>query len=311
MDMDIHGMLRPQLTINSASMPGFNADQSTVGSEHRRAGPPHLQQTHWFPGSQAVTYGPYDPIPEFGNSDAFVNQADEIDRHRQLLSGRTPIPGAPFAGSSMYDDRNNELRKNLTDLYDSTGAAPVIPTSADYAFASNYFGRPIRVPSTLDGALATSPATTYLDHSLSSPPTSGPPSLTFRSPARSRSSSSDENNFFSPTPTPSRGMIAPPQRRAVSLLDPTIPGIPGISGLSGPHPIQPPSFNYIEGLRQRAPDVFHPIASAERRGLPSGLTVQQRLSNRPRAISAAVPALSRFPESLTMVEEESDWENDG
>ena len=101
MDMDIHGMLRPQLTINSASMPGFNADQSTVGSEHRRAGPPHLQQTHWFPGSQAVTYGPYDPIPEFGNSDAFVNQADEIDRHRQLLSGRTPIPGAPFAGLSL------------------------------------------------------------------------------------------------------------------------------------------------------------------------------------------------------------------
>ena len=84
-------------------MPDFDADQSTVGHEHRRAGPPQHQETHWFPGNQSVTYGPYDPIPTFDDTDAFVNQADEIDRHRQLLSGRITSPGVPFASSFKYD----------------------------------------------------------------------------------------------------------------------------------------------------------------------------------------------------------------
>jgi len=200
------------------------------------------------------------------------------------------------------------VRKGFTDLLDSPPPPPATGSAnaADYAFASMYFGRPVRQPGNLDGALPTSPATTYLDHSFSSPPTSAAESLTFRSPSASHSSGSDENNPFSPTPAPARGNALAIQRRSISLFNPNTPEI------STPYTVQPQPFGYIEGLGQRPSTGSQCVDSrtgAEREGHASGSMSYRRMPARPRAASAAVPASSRMPDSLTIVEEESDWED--
>jgi len=54
-----------------------------------------------------MMYGPYDSVPQFESNDAFVNQADEIDRHRQqhgqMMAGSTGTSGVMHYQYVQYD----------------------------------------------------------------------------------------------------------------------------------------------------------------------------------------------------------------
>jgi len=85
--------------IDPTSFDDYSPNASTVGVHYRRNGPIQHQHRHYWgdQGQQSMMYGPYDPIPRFGPNDAFVNQADEIDRHRQqygqMMAGSSGTPG--------------------------------------------------------------------------------------------------------------------------------------------------------------------------------------------------------------------------
>jgi len=98
--MATHGVSHSAI-IDITSFGDYDAHRSTVGPNYRRAGPASSQRTFYFPGNQSISYGPYDEVRDFRNDDPFINQADEVDRHRRILSGAGAV-FRPVRGPFVY-----------------------------------------------------------------------------------------------------------------------------------------------------------------------------------------------------------------
>ena len=284
------------LVIDPTSFDDYNPSQSTVGVHYRRYGPIQHQHRHYWgeQSQQSMMYGPYDPVPQFESNDAFVNQADEIDRHRQqygqVMAGSTGTSGVMHHQYVQYSAQTGSI---LTLLHRSTNGHTA---QADLRFARTYFQNPLYAVLNLDGGLATSPATSgYLNQSTATP-TSAAGSSSVISPTAPRFARSEDFHSSSPLRRHSFNAL-PPRRISFSVHSPTSPSAGSGTGVADL------STRRLEGLGQRRDG---PAAYA---GLTNGNRTQRNSSGGSRSGSATSSALDgrlmSSPTALTTVDEES------